>query len=194
MPFKSEKQRRWMWANKPEMAKKWTKEHGSTPVGSSKKKEASTYDVLTNKMKTLLDEIRLGYIFESLPGAGTVLAAKIFSYFGDVMDRFTRAGEVQALLGTAPMNYESGKYSRTIMRRACNKKGRATLYYYAFSSLRFSGWAREYYDMQREKGKTHSVALRALSNKWVKIIFSMWKNEVPYDEETYVSKKILKAA
>ena len=23
MPFKSEKQRKWMWANEPEMAKKW---------------------------------------------------------------------------------------------------------------------------------------------------------------------------
>jgi len=26
MPFKSEKQRRWMWANDPEMARKWTDE------------------------------------------------------------------------------------------------------------------------------------------------------------------------
>jgi|TARA_R110000744_G_C18900323_1_gene509174 galactose-1-phosphate uridylyltransferase len=25
MPFKSDKQERWMWANKPEMAKKWSK-------------------------------------------------------------------------------------------------------------------------------------------------------------------------
>ena len=30
MPFRSEKQRSWMWANKPAMARKWTKEHGST--------------------------------------------------------------------------------------------------------------------------------------------------------------------
>ena len=28
MPFKSEKQRKWMWANDPEMAKKWEKEGG----------------------------------------------------------------------------------------------------------------------------------------------------------------------
>ncbi len=26
MPFKSEKQRKWMYANKPKMAKKWEKE------------------------------------------------------------------------------------------------------------------------------------------------------------------------
>lgn len=26
MPFKSEKQRKWMWANKPKMARKWARE------------------------------------------------------------------------------------------------------------------------------------------------------------------------
>tara|TARA_Y100001963_G_C6467807_1_gene303100 strand:+ start:289 stop:396 length:108 start_codon:yes stop_codon:yes gene_type:complete len=31
MPFKSEKQRKWMWANDPEMAKKWEKEEGMKP-------------------------------------------------------------------------------------------------------------------------------------------------------------------
>ena len=32
MPFKSEKQRRYLWANEPEIAKDWTEEYGSTPV------------------------------------------------------------------------------------------------------------------------------------------------------------------
>jgi len=38
MPFKSEKQRRWMWANKPGMARKWTKKYGSKPRGRKKGK------------------------------------------------------------------------------------------------------------------------------------------------------------
>jgi len=29
MPFKSEKQRRFLWAKKPELARKWTKKYGS---------------------------------------------------------------------------------------------------------------------------------------------------------------------
>lgn len=37
MPFKSEKQRKWMHANHPEMAKKWEKE---TPKGKSLPKKA----------------------------------------------------------------------------------------------------------------------------------------------------------
>jgi|TARA_R110000744_G_scaffold142285_2_gene253871 hypothetical protein len=38
MPFRSEKQRRYLWKNHPKMAKKWTDEHGSKPVGKKKKK------------------------------------------------------------------------------------------------------------------------------------------------------------
>jgi len=37
MPFKSEKQRKWMWVNKPEIAKKWTKRYGSK-IKKKKKK------------------------------------------------------------------------------------------------------------------------------------------------------------
>ena len=29
MPFQSEKQKKWMWANKPEMAREWTSKYGS---------------------------------------------------------------------------------------------------------------------------------------------------------------------
>jgi hypothetical protein len=29
MPFKSTKQRRYLWAKKPELARKWTKKYGS---------------------------------------------------------------------------------------------------------------------------------------------------------------------
>jgi len=38
MPFKSEKQRKWMHINKPKMAKKWEKEEAS---GNYKKKKVN---------------------------------------------------------------------------------------------------------------------------------------------------------
>lgn len=34
MPFKSEKQRRFMFARHPEIAKRWTKKYGSEPRGN----------------------------------------------------------------------------------------------------------------------------------------------------------------
>jgi hypothetical protein len=37
MPFKSEKQRKYLWKNKPKIAKKWTAKYGSKPQKKKKK-------------------------------------------------------------------------------------------------------------------------------------------------------------
>jgi len=37
MPFKSEKQRRFLWSKHPEIARRWSKEYGSTPEAEKKK-------------------------------------------------------------------------------------------------------------------------------------------------------------
>ena len=39
MPFKSEKQRRYLCKNEPAIAKKWTKKYGSKPVKKKTKKK-----------------------------------------------------------------------------------------------------------------------------------------------------------
>jgi transposase len=149
---------------------------------------------IENKMSEIMESHRLGKVFKSLPGSGEVLSAKLLSIFGDVKERFGNANSIQCLYGTAPKNYQSGNYHKVMMRKACNKKARAILYQFAFSSLRSSSWAREFYDVQRKKGKTNSVAIRSLSNKWVKIIFSMWKNETEYRKNSYPEKKYLNVA
>ena len=41
MPFRSEKQRKYLWMNHPEIAQRWTAEHGSKPVGKKKNKKIS---------------------------------------------------------------------------------------------------------------------------------------------------------
>ena len=38
MPFKSEKQRRWLWSNRPDLARSWTKKYGSKPKPKKPKK------------------------------------------------------------------------------------------------------------------------------------------------------------
>jgi len=39
MPFRSERQRKWMFKNKPELAKKWSGKYGSKIVQKKKKKK-----------------------------------------------------------------------------------------------------------------------------------------------------------
>lgn len=141
-------------------------------------------------MNLITDEHALGKFFKSLPGAGSILSCKLLALFGDNKSRFDNDNGVQCLFGTAPKNYQSGLYHKVIIRKACNKSARTVLYKYAFASLRNSAWAREYYDRQKAKGKTHSVSLRALSNKWIKVIYKIWESEIFYEE----SKKKLTAA
>jgi len=35
MPFESEKQKGWLWHNKPEIAKKWTKKYGAKIIAKA---------------------------------------------------------------------------------------------------------------------------------------------------------------
>jgi len=58
---------------------------------------------------------------------------------------------------------------------------------WATESIRFSGWARAYYEQQRAKGAAHQAAARALAFKWIRIVFRCWKTGVPYNESIYIA-------
>ena len=54
MPFQSEKQKKWMWANKPEMAREWTQEYGSkvkAKTGTMAKKDDNWIQKATKNMR-----------------------------------------------------------------------------------------------------------------------------------------------
>jgi transposase len=143
----------------------------------------NTLKAIEKEMNHITKTHPKGKCFFTLPGASTVLASKLLAIFGDNENRFSHYRELQCLFGTAPKNYQSGNYHKVMMRKACNKYARTIMYCFSFASIRHSAWAREYYDKQRSKGKTHSVAIRALSNKWMKVIFKIWIEELFYNEE-----------
>lgn len=142
---------------------------------------------IEKEMNQIVNIHDLGKVFRSLPGGSGLLACKLFAIFGDNKKRFSDSNGAQCYFGTAPKNYQSGLYHKVIMRKACNKTARSILYQYAFTSMQHSKWARYYYDEQRAKGKTNSVAIRALSNKWVKIIYKLWSDDIFYNEEIKLS-------
>ena len=49
MPFRSEAQRRFLWAKHPEIAKRWTKEHGSKPTGKKESRRQAAIRRSRNK-------------------------------------------------------------------------------------------------------------------------------------------------
>ena len=84
--------------------------------------------------------------------------------------------------GIAPVTERSGKSLWVHHRLACPKFVKQTFHEFADQSIRFSRWARAYYDQQRARGNDHHAALRALAYKWIRILFRCWKERQPYDE------------
>lgn len=124
-------------------------------------------------------------IFASLPRAGKRLAPRLLAELGDDRDRYQDARSLQALAGTAPVLYQSGTYQKAHRRSACLKPLRNALYLFAWQSTRSEPWALEYYRRKRKEGKSHSVAVRALSNLWLRIIYAMWTSKQPYQRTTF---------
>jgi Transposase len=54
-------------------------------------------------------------------------------------------------------------------------------------------WAKDYYDRKRQEGKSHSMAVRALANGWVRIIYAMWVNKTSYQTATFEAARLAHA-
>lgn len=125
-------------------------------------------------------------IFESFPGAGNVLAPRLLAAMGADRNRYESARAVQQYSGIAPVTERSGKSEWVHRRFACPKFIRQTFHEFSGQSIRYSEWARAYYDMQRARGKSHHAAVRALAYKWIRIIFRCWQDRSAYDEKLYM--------
>lgn len=80
------------------------------------------------------------FIFESLPGAGTVLAPRLLAAMGSQRERYATAAEVQAYSGIAPVTEQSGKKKWVHFRWACPKFLRQSFHEWAGHSIAHSQW------------------------------------------------------
>jgi len=124
-------------------------------------------------------------LYDGLPGAGAVLAPRLLVAFGTDRERFANAHQMECYSGIAPVTVASGQSEWIHFRWACPKFLRQTFHEFASHSINKSKWARAYYDLQMDKGKSHHAAVRALAFKWIRVLFRCWKNRSPYDEQVY---------
>lgn len=123
-----------------------------------------------------------------LPGgkSGTTLPM-LWAELGDAKNRWQSWRHLQAEAGAVPVTQESGKSRVVQFRFACNKVLRYAAYWFSFNSLNRCEWAKKYYRDQRAKGHSHDEALRALGAKWLKILFVIWRDHKPYDENYHLA-------
>lgn len=129
-------------------------------------------------------------IFGSLPGAGPKLAPRMLGEIGADRGRFTSAEGLQCHAGTAPVSFSSGQIHRVLMRRGVSRHLRSTVHLWADQSRHRCAWAQAYYQAQRDRGKSHACALRCLGQRWLKIVWKMWQERLPYDEARHTRNQV----
>lgn len=125
-------------------------------------------------------------LFENLPGAGPVLAPRLLAAFGTDRAQYPSPGSLQKYAGIAPVREKSGSTLWTHWRWQAPNFLRQTFVEWAGLTVVYSEWAKTYYRAMKAKGKKHQVIIRALAFKWIRILWTCWKNRRPYDEGAYL--------
>jgi transposase len=128
-----------------------------------------------------------GPLFASLPGAGRATVPRLIAAFGTRRELYASAYDMQCYSGIGPVQKSSGKTCAVHFRQACPKFVRQTFQEFAGQSILQSEWARAYYQLQRDRQKSHHAAVRSLAFKWIRIIYRCWRDGCPYDEQLYLT-------
>lgn len=144
-------------------------------------------DVAERRLRELFKKHPDRELLESLPGLGDNLTIRVAAELGDHRAREGDASKVQAFGGTAPVTRRSGKRHLSVrMRRGCNRNLQGALFQMARCSVPKSRWAASYLQHLRDRGVPYNKAVRALSNKWVKILVMMLNTRATYDDNLHI--------
>ena len=84
------------------------------------------------------------------------------------------------------MTERRGKRAGVHWRLQCPTVLRHTFVAWAAASTRHSFWAQVYSQQQRDKGKAHQAAARALAFKWLRLRYRRGQARAPDDESVYL--------
>ena len=118
----------------------------------------------------------------SLPGAGTVDAARLTAAMGPGRDRWTTLDERLCCSGVAPVLERRGQSPWIRWRDCCPTFRRPSCHAYAGASSNHSCWARASDMSPRARGTSPQAAVRALAFKWIRIIYQWGQTRTPSSE------------
>lgn len=113
-------------------------------------------------------------LIASVPGAGPQLVAVLAAYLPELGQVGNK--QVCALVGVAPLNRDSGKYSGKRFVWGGRSRVRAALYMAALSASRHNPRIRAFYERLLAAGKPKKVALTACMRKLLTILNAMLRS------------------
>jgi transposase len=127
-------------------------------------------------------------LFTSLPGAGAAMAPRLSVLFGTDRARWQNAEELQTYYGIAPVTKKSGRQKTVHWRWNAPVFARQTLVEWTGQTVKYSPWAKAYYQQQQARHRHHAAIIRSLAFKWLRILWKCWRERKPYDEDRYLKR------
>lgn len=120
----------------------------------------------------------------SLPGTGPILAATYLSEIGSIA-RFASAKQVVAFSGIDPKLRQSGKFNGQVrMSKRGSSYLRHAVYLACLSAVRTDDYFKAIYDRQLQRGKPKRRALGAVMNRFIHVLYAVWRDNRPYSPLT----------
>ena len=136
-------------------------------------------DPIDKQISTIIKELNPRML--SIPGLGEISAATILSEYGDIKN-FSYPNKMLAFAGLEPSIIQSGTLENN---GKMVKHGSGHLRYaimnIAMSILKYSPTFYDYYQKKRSEGKCHRVALSHVCKKFIRVIYSLEKNNIDFD-------------
>jgi transposase len=117
-------------------------------------------------------------VLKSTPGVGMVTTATLLAELPELgkMDR----KKIAALVGVAPMNYDSGKKRGYRKTKGGRTEVRSVLYMSTLVATRYNPLIRTQYQHLLKRGKLKKVALTACMRKFLTILNAMVRDKQPF--------------
>lgn len=109
---------------------------------------------------------------------------------GEDRGYYPAVGILLAEAGLAPVTRASGRSHQVRFRYAANTRLREAAIWWAYNSVKTSPWARAAYDEARARKQQHHCALRGLGARWMRVLWRVWTDGVPYDETRHLNNSV----
>jgi transposase len=121
-------------------------------------------------------------IVTSVPGAGSVVAATLFSEGWRPLSAMDYQ-RLRALSGAAPVTKRSGKRRRplVVMRQACSHRLREAVYHMARVAVQTDQHWKTLYAAMRRRGHSHGRAVRGVADRLLRVLCAMLRSRTHYD-------------
>ena len=139
------------------------------------------------QIKTVFASHPEAAFFRELPGAGPQLAPRLCVAFSA---SYADPASMQKFTGVAPVREKSGNQIWTHWRWGAPIFLRQTFIEWAGQTVRYSPWAKVYYQHMLKKGKKHAAIIRSLAFKWIRVLWKCRQAKTPYNEACYLKQLI----